>query len=138
MPDIYTGVYRLTVDMPAIHPDKRVRGDWRAAPMKAGTLFAVRDEAYDYADPETSPRALYIAKLGHWAHQRVLLTRAGASFLENLVHVDGYTASQYLAYLDRTSEAPRILDLLMEKGLLTPHGIDGLLAEIDEKDKETD
>lgn len=140
MADITPGIYRLKADTPAVHPDKRIRNDWRAAPMKAGTLFAVRDDGEVYFDDtdEISPTILRVSKLLGYAHLSVPLQRCPREFLDNLERERSYNATEYLSFIEQENSASRILDLLMAKGLLTTQGIDGLLKEIDELDKETD
>lgn len=132
---IAPGIYRLTADMPALFPDKRFRGDWRAAPMKAGTLFAVRDEPKDCFNLE-APKLLYVSQLHSWGHRRVLLSRVSETFLENLESVEVVAVSEYLAFVERVEAAPLILDLLQEKGLLTTAGVHRLLQELVTRETE--
>lgn len=129
--DLNPGIYRLMKDLPAIAPDKRQRHDWRAAPMRAGTLFAVRDERY-LRDAYTP--LLVLTELHGYAHLCVSLSSdlaAVPALIANLKPVTKPTATEYLAFLGQATAAGDLLDMLLERGLLTTCGIDWLLAERD-------
>lgn len=127
--DLEPGIYRLTEDCPAHAPDKRKRDDWRAAPMQAGMLFAIRNWR-GYVD---------IAKLHSYSHESIRLDEA--LFLGKLVRVTEPTARQYLLFRHGRGSYPgaavAILDRLMADGLLTIKAIDRMLAE-DDAEAEAD
>lgn len=132
-PTLAPGVYRLTVDLPALFRDKRIKRDWRYAPIPAGTLFAVREVPDPRSDD--APPLLVVSQLHGRAHQRVSATSIQAEPL--VAHIErnvDVLPSERLAYLGLTRAAPAILDRLASKGLLTIRGVHKLLVEIDEKE----
>lgn len=64
------GSYRLTRDLPAVHPDMRVTRDWRANSMKAGQIFCIEPITYG-SDNAVIGYSLF--KSGYYAHYGVTL-----------------------------------------------------------------
>lgn len=116
------GVYRLTKDLPAIDPDKRVRHDWRHMPRKEGTLFAVRKNI-------SIDDALDLAELHGYSHQMFPLRHSKVqSMLEYLEPVQELTPRQYLALEEHGDySAVRALDLLHAAGKITLEDIKNVL-----------
>lgn len=122
------GVYRLTKDLPAIDPDKRVRHGWRCMPMKEGTLFAVRRNI-------SIDDALDLAELYGYSHQMFPLRHSKVqSMLEYLEPVQELTPRQYLALEEYGDySALRALDLLHAAGKITLEDIKSVLRVVREQ-----
>lgn len=111
------GIYRLNHDLPAPRPDRRQRHDWRAAPVKAGTLFAVRVSPRFREDP-----VLEIARLGGYTHHYITDEEAdSAPFVAHLELVPPHETlpSMLLQFASSADIGDQILDILYQEGRIT-------------------
>lgn len=135
------GVYRLTKDLPAVTPDTRLKGDWRAAPVKAGTLFAIREEAVELGVVGVDPpvRVLTLSALSTYAHQEInLKSRMYTAWIlaatAGLERVEQPTATQWCMYARDIAYARPMLDKLCAKHGIGPEELEAMCAEIDAED----
>jgi hypothetical protein len=112
--ELKTGcLYTLSIDHPALSPDKRERYDWRKADMEAGMEFTVRDCEWKGAVWQE------IAALGPYLYQTVRVKDLPEKFLAALVLIEAPLASQHLRAQGRSNYALDILDVLLREGKIT-------------------
>ncbi len=120
------GTYRLTADVPAIYPDRRKHHDWRAAPVKAGTLVIVSEW---YA----LPGLICAYPSGAYSHHRVSAKEAPHFFAALSPEPIEETPSQWLAREHGGMQTARyILDRLVEAGLVTLEQIQQAADDLEE------
>ena len=109
---IEPGTYRLTKDIDATYPDKRKRHDWRARPVRAGTLIVIERLVY----PESAQAVVRAYPLGEYSHRGVSSKEAPELFaaLDPVPILE--TPSQWLEREHRGERtAPAVLDVLAKR-----------------------
>lgn len=109
------GIYHLIQDLPAPYPDKRVRHDWRNAPLRAGMLFAIREY-----DAEENIKIYDLSLLDGYSHQSIFLTKEAAQkIVQHLRPRESYSPEEYMQFKGCASEAMTILNQMREDGVFT-------------------
>lgn len=128
--DLQPGVYRTTRDVPAIAPDKRVKHDWRALPIKAGTLFLAKEWRYRASEPP----CLELVRYGAYGYMRVISNDPkAAALVASLERIGNPTVTQHLRFRDNETYQGALLNRICAEHGVSLADIDAMCAEIDAK-----
>lgn len=140
------GTYRLTRDLPALEPDKRKTRDWRAQPMKAGTLFYVARTEKPSDDVPDWARDIWDAR--SYAFKCVRQRNGQTSAISALVSALERVYEWPSTWLDREHRcspnlASHVLDILVRQRFVSMQMVKEateicLNADPDTKEKGTD
>ena len=112
--ELTPGIYATSCNVPAPRPDKRVKYDWRAAPIAAGAKFRVTDAFW------IRHGLLSIASLYGYSTNSILAHDEDArALLASFIRVENLTASEMLALDHNEALASPLLDILVASGRLT-------------------
>lgn len=106
------GIYVLTIEHPALHPDKRQHYKWCAAPMPAGMEFHVQDA------PWGDGTTFQLGRLRGF-YQGLAVAMLPDTFTSALLRVETPTPSQYLYAKNAANGALNVLDALARDGVIT-------------------
>jgi hypothetical protein len=119
--------------MPVHRQDRRVKTDWRCAPVKAGTLFVIRTFELDGNDGAVIP-AYAASPLDAYSHHSIAVTRLNRDVLfASLERVENPTPMQHLMYLEHERKTGELLDRLCVRWGVSNADLTAMCLEIEEE-----